>query len=181
MAFKDKPFPLHYKFLCLHGIGTNSEIFQTQLGALAAVDDLADYVTENGPYDAVIGFSLGAALIATLLLHTGKDNAIQQIRSAVFICGTLPCCPKELAIGRIRLLQAKDATSVIKTPTLHLWSREDAEYPGQSEQLVQVCTKETRRVIMHGAGHNVPSRSNEAAEIAAAVVEVCSSSLTRGP
>ncbi|RYP04515.1 hypothetical protein DL764_004416 [Monosporascus ibericus] len=202
-----------FKVLCLHGIGTNSEIFEAQTAALryqlgdeyqydfldgahpwptakgidqlfgdhqvcysyfngsaesamTAVNDLADYVMENGPFDAVMGFSLGAALAATLLLRAEKQQAISHIKSAIFICGTLPCDWDELRRGNMHVLQPEDVKGMIRIPTVHAWSANDVDYPCQSILLMQMCHSTVRLEAAHSAGHCVPSQVKEVAALA---------------
>ena len=76
--------------------------------ALKAVDDLATYVAEHGPFDAIMGFSLGAALAATLLLRAESQQARLPIRCAIFLCGVLPCNWHEPEGRDFQLLRATD-------------------------------------------------------------------------
>ncbi|KAF3202890.1 hypothetical protein TWF192_008435 [Orbilia oligospora] len=128
------------RFLCLHGLGTNSKVFETQtaairaelgeeheyefvdgtvpwpkakeLGDLFSDDDeyfayydpfdaesmlkalfqLEEYIEEEGPFDAVMGFSHGAALSSTLLLGRGTEREGWQspFKLAVFLAGGGP-------------------------------------------------------------------------------------------
>lgn len=211
-----------FKVLCLHGIGTNSEILEAQTAALRyqlgdayqydfldgeypwpaakgicevfgdrqvcysyfdgspesvlkAVDDLATYVTDHGPFHAVMGFSLGAALVATLLLRAEKQQARPPIKCAIFLCGTLPCDWHELESGHMRLLQAEDVGQAIQIPSVHVWSLEDVDYPGQSAQLAQMCEATRRLEVLHSGGHSVPSQGNELVAFAHAVQQIIAS------
>lgn len=137
--------------------------------ALTAVKDLEDYVEENGPFDCVVGFSLGAALAATLLLQPGRHSARHRIRSAVFLCGTLPCDWAELEQSKLRFLRARDSNKVISIPSVHAWSPEDVDYPGQGEQLFEMCEEKNRVQVLHSAGHGVPSQHFEVEAIAGAI------------
>lgn len=140
--------------------------------ALKAVQALGDYVEEYGPFDCVLGFSLGAAIAATLLLRPDGDVARSRIRSVVFICATLPCDWDDLTRHHLRLIQAGEARESIRVPSVHSWSSEDPEYPGQSEQLFQMCKEDGRVKVLHSAGHSIPSRGSEAKAIAEAVKEM---------
>lgn len=139
-----------------------------------AVSDLADYIIANGPFPCVLGFSMGASLLATLLLSADARSAANQIKSAIFLSGTAPCDWDELQKGRIRFLNGKDVPrqDAIRTPTLHAWSAFDLDYPGQSCQLVQACKEDNRKEIMHSAGHAIPIADHEITNIAAAIREL---------
>ncbi|KAK5996309.1 Esterase C25G4.2-like protein [Cladobotryum mycophilum] len=204
-----------FKVLCLHGAGTNSDIFESQTAALryrlgleevqcdfvegahlwpaapgiketfgyhqnfysysdgtaqsviTAVNDLAEYVEDNGPFDAVMGFSLGAGLVATLLLRSGLKQT--AIKSAIFLSACSPCDWGALEQGRLRFLTAEDAVNIIGIPTVHSWSHLDTINPGQSEQLLRICDKKTCTEVRHNAGHNVPNQVGEVGALATAI------------
>lgn len=46
-------------------------------GAIAFLEDLAARLTENGPFDAVMGLSVGGAKLATLLLRP-RDTSLDK-------------------------------------------------------------------------------------------------------
>ncbi|KAI1100338.1 serine hydrolase FSH [Jackrogersella minutella] len=129
------------RFLCLHGMGTNSAVFEAQLAPIianldpshefvyidglieceasegvggvfpgpfycyysqptlsqlqAAFDLIHDIIDEEGPFDGIIGFSQGAALAASFLLHQQETdpNAPEVFRMAIFTCASLPFDP----------------------------------------------------------------------------------------
>ena len=141
---------------------------------LKAVDDLATYVAEHGPFDAIMGFSLGAALAATLLLRTENGQARLPFKCAIFLCGTLPCNWHELERRNLQLLQAKDVQYPIQIPTLHVWSSFDVDYPGQSAQLAQMCDAKKRVEILHNGGHIVPAQGTDLVAFVHAVRQIIS-------
>ncbi|KAI4101559.1 MAG: hypothetical protein L6R37_004885 [Teloschistes peruensis] len=125
------------RFLCLHGMGTNPQILEAQIGLLRAqlpgshdfvylpgevecdaapgvsaiypgpylcyydlpttnaVGDAHDlvlaFIEDEGPFDAIIGFSQGAALASSLMLRRAKDASCAPLfQLAIFICASLP-------------------------------------------------------------------------------------------
>ncbi|PHH91884.1 hypothetical protein CDD83_9905 [Cordyceps sp. RAO-2017] len=141
----------------------------TAQGAVAAVDDLAAYVREHGPFDVALGFSLGAALIATLLPRPESGPGAVAIRSAVFLSGTLPGDWHALQKGTMRYLEAKDRPGPIRIPTVHAWSPKDAQHAGHSESLLHMCEPATHISVLHGAGHAIPSGDSDVGAIAEAI------------
>ncbi|KAK5626261.1 hypothetical protein RRF57_001976 [Xylaria bambusicola] len=138
--------------------------------ALTAIDDLAAYVTENGPYSAVIGFSMGGSLAATLLLrpHDGEADrpawavARNMIRSAVFLSSTRPWNTMELRQGRMEKVSSSQVGLLgrwnsIHQPTVHIRSPADPETIGESDELSQMCQENRRGKAAHTAGHAVPA------------------------
>lgn len=155
------------------------------LGAIAAVDDLATYLIDNGPFDAVVGFSMGGALAATLLLRPQNPamdkadwiSARAMVRSAVFLCGTLPVDVMELWRGRMAWISPQDIGPGgklyhIEVPSVHAWSPEDVEIPEESKALTRMCDASKVVEILHSEGHGVPSKSVEVAAISSAIIEM---------
>lgn len=68
----------------------------TPTGLREAHNWVREYVKRNGPYDAVMGFSQGCSLVATMALyyafdgHDDQDGEGFPFRAAVFICGGVP-------------------------------------------------------------------------------------------
>ncbi|ERF71955.1 hypothetical protein EPUS_06514 [Endocarpon pusillum Z07020] len=219
------------KVLCLHGIGTNSEmgqIFEAQTAALRyrlgpafeydfiegsypwpaapgireifgahdmcysyhdgsapsaleAVQSLSEYCRDNSPYAAVMGFSSGAALAATLLIAEAGDEGLKKEQqatfgSAIFLCSTQPYDWRELKAGRVRFLDGQDASEAICIPTVHAWARNDKEYAEQGVKVVQMSKLAKRTEVIHNAGHGVPNHG-EALERLAVAVERATSGL----
>lgn len=146
------------------------------------MDDLAQYVIENGPYDAVMGFSLGGALAATLLLQPQDAStdraewlrARGMVRSAIFLCSATPADPQELGMGRIRRVGHEDVGSgrkfhPLEIATVHAWSPVDTEDPGAGGSVVQICNAAKRAEVQHTAGHAPPIDPEEVVEVAAAI------------
>lgn len=142
--------------------------------ALTAIDNLATHILENGPYDAIMGFSMGGAMAATLLLQPQNpeaDNpswlaARKLIRGAVFICSTLPVDTMELRHGRMGWVKAEDVGPAgklhpIGVPTVHAWSPRDLCNCAESRLLVSMCIETQRTEVLHDAGHGIPSGISE--------------------
>lgn len=99
-----------------------------------------------------------------------------MIRSAVFVCGTLPVDRDELRRGKMGWLEADQVGEgarlswlPVAVPTLHAWSAQDTDHPGQSQQLIRMCVEEGRVELLHSAGHGFPSKAHEVAALAGAV------------
>lgn len=151
------------------------------------MDDLAHHVIENGPYDAVMGFSMGGALAATLLLEPqdgGTDRAARvrargMIRSAIFLCSALPADPQELENGNIRRIGKEDVgcgrkMHLVDKATVHVWSPSDTEERAAGESVVQMCNASKRAEVVHMAGHAVPADPKEVREVAGAIKKMLS-------
>ena len=142
---------------------------------LKAVKDLGEYVADHGPYDAVMGFSLGAALAAAFLLHERSHQVSRPepptFGCAIFLCGVLPTAGFDFR--QVEELQSLLGTlsAGIAIRTVHAWSPDDTHFPEQSTKLVEICDKTKRMEVKHSSGHSIPSQGDELKCIADAIEE----------
>lgn len=130
----------------------------------AALDDLKQYIHDNGPFEAVLAFSQGATLAATFIAYYG----VEYFKCAVFIC------------GGIRGLRAKLMSELgevtIPVSTGHILGIHDDLYAAGVE-LSELCSKGNRLVMAHDGGHEVPKGEGPLAEMARLVEGVIARSL----
>ena len=149
-----------------------------------AVMDLEAYVLEAGPFDAVMGFSEGAAIAASLMIHKLQQDPRQQMlnplfKCAVFFSGGVPVRsgiePKE----SLQLVNASD-TGMIEIPTAHIWGGNDRLYPTFGPVLSQLCRKDRRAVFIHKGGHEIPSSKSpeEVAKVVRLINKTIEKSMT---
>lgn len=133
-----------------------------------AVNDLQDYISAEGPFDAIIAFSQGASLAAALLLEMQLDAAMSEnprpkpVSCAIFFAGRLPYV--DAASGQTvdsRHTVAEDA--VIDMPTAHIWGANDDLEPGQPQALAKICKSEDMFTFIHEGGHDIPGAGNDEA------------------
>ncbi|KAF4440058.1 hypothetical protein F53441_12380 [Fusarium austroafricanum] len=196
------------RILCLHGAGTNSEIFRIQLGSVIhnllqddptlsfefydaevecppakgiealsegpfyewyswdpqqrilpaetttdAIDNVLDMIAEEGPFDGVVGFSQGAAIIASVLAHYSKQNPLQPqtnlFKFAMFICGSKPFTYD----GMSRIDHC--CKPIVQIPTAHVVGKKDQWYK-ESLGLFALCDSHSAKIYDHGQGHSLP-------------------------
>ncbi len=119
---------------------------------LQAIEDLAAYVSAEGPFDGVMGFSQGAALAAMLL---ARDSPPEHFRFAIFLCAGLPFCEASLRQGVLRHLDPKVDKEVIRVPTAHIVGSKDDALQA-SLTMKDLCVARGRGLFDHRAGHEVP-------------------------
>ncbi len=146
-------------------------------GILSAVNYLAEFVASEGPFDAVMGFSQGASLAATLILRSHEarkgdpSSAHYQpnpFKCAVFLSGQLPFDCAALERGEIRQLDPDHDDVVMEIPTANFWGVNDTLYPGASPKLCRLCAEGSRLEVTHMAGHGIPSKGDELERMAVA-------------
>ncbi|OBT66183.1 hypothetical protein VE03_05115 [Pseudogymnoascus sp. 23342-1-I1] len=140
--------------------------------------DIRTYIADNGPYDACLGFSQGAVMLALLLLEDsaaaisaansptngfshptfhstngattprGTPSAPPLFQLAIFLSGSLYPLATPLLSAGAR----------ITIPTTHVWGgkRDYVTVNGAGEALRDACVGEGRVVVEHGEGHVVP-------------------------
>ena len=148
-------------------------------GILSAVNYLADYIASEGPFDAVMGFSQGASLAATLILrnqeaksgHPASAHPQNPFKCAIFLSGQLPFDCADLERGKIRQLAPDIDNVVMEIPTAHFWGINDTLYPDASPKLCRLCAEGSRLEVTHMAGHGVPSKGDELERMAVAFRE----------
>lgn len=109
-------------------------------------------VAEKGPFDAVMGFSQGAALAAAILVHHTKTNPTSPppFRAAVFLCGGSPW-----ESSGLEYVTPKQDEFPITIPTAHIVGKLDPLYP-ESMQLFHLCEPANAAFYDHGSKHMVP-------------------------
>ncbi|KAK3934701.1 serine hydrolase-domain-containing protein [Diplogelasinospora grovesii] len=121
---------------------------------------LLSYLETEGPFDGVISFSLGAALVSTLLLARIPSPALARLKCVIFFCGQPPVRWDMLRDeGRLELADTR-ASRGIRTPTAHVWGEQDPMADG-ARHLAALCNPAAREVLVHGGRHEVPSAGDD--------------------
>ncbi|XP_062391510.1 esterase OVCA2 isoform X1 [Sardina pilchardus] len=125
------------------------QVCEASDGLEASVDVVRAAVREQGPFDGLLGFSQGAALVAMLLaLQEGGQEPEFRFRFAVLISGFRSACVQH----------ARFYSAPIATPTLHVFGEVDAVIPiHMSRDLLAVFTEPA--ALTHSGGHFVPAAS----------------------
>ena len=132
-----------------------------------ALADLENYVAEEGPFDGVMAFSLGAALAATFIIRKLQANPLERrtslpFKCAIFLSGGIPFDYLAVPLDEIQSLWVKDEQP-IQVPTAHIWGSNDALADSTSAVLSELCNPQLRTVFIHDGGHDVPgARSRDA-------------------
>lgn len=128
---------------------------------LKGLHDLERLVDEEGPFDGVMSFSLGATLAASLMVHRllkdpRKERLQPTFRCAIFFCGGIP---EVISTGNgteRRALSFEVDGELIDVPTAHIWGANDHLYPTFGVVLSQLCDEHKRSVFVHQGGHEIP-------------------------
>ncbi|KAI9147412.1 serine hydrolase FSH [Paramyrothecium foliicola] len=119
-----------------------------------AIKYIADIMEKRGPFDGIIGYSEGATVAATMLLHEQRRCEKKGIKSmfkyAIFFAGWPPVDPKTHA-----QVLADESDERIEIRTLHIVGSLDPYIHG-SIALYNVCDPDTAYLFDHAKGHTLP-------------------------
>ncbi|KAH6617684.1 serine hydrolase FSH [Chaetomium sp. MPI-SDFR-AT-0129] len=134
-----------------------------------ALKFLVNIMEEQGPFDAIIGYSEGATVAATLLLHeqqrSKKKDIPPMFKYAIFFAGWPPVDPVH---HNMILSDETDAT--IEIPTCHIIGSLDPYVHG-SMALYNVCDPDTAYMFDHAKGHTLPRDKDTVRELGDVVRE----------
>jgi hypothetical protein len=128
---------------------------------ISAVNDLERYLDAEGPYDGVIGFSLGATFVLSWMIKKVREQKDDRSVKLPFKVGIF-------FSNAGRLLEYNDATGqcvvpydpiavegLLDIPTAHIWGFADPDSEN-AQMASQACNEEFRSVFVHEKGHEVP-------------------------
>ena len=124
-----------------------------------ALDDVFKSIDEDPEIEALMGYSEGAMVSASLIVEEAKRAARtgrpRRIKFAVFISGAPPL---RLDGHRIVSCLRDESGVVIDIPTFHIFGCDDA-FLSSAVALYNVCDPDTAKMYDHGLGHIVPRDS----------------------
>jgi len=131
--------------------------------SLQAFLDLDAYIETNGPFDAVMAFSHGAALAAAYIINWTVKSPLPHspFACAIFFSGGVPIDPAGMSQGIVRLMDGSTDGEIITIPTAHIWGSKDKLYPTYGPVLRDLCRKDTRSVCVHDGGHDIPGAGSK--------------------
>jgi len=119
-----------------------------------ALQYLFDIMEEQGPFEGIIGYSEGATVAATLLLHEQiqfhEKGIAPMFKYAIFFAGWPPVDPATHSI-----LLSDESETTIEIPTCHIIGSMDPYLHG-SLALYNVCDPDSAYLFDHAKGHTLP-------------------------
>ena len=128
---------------------------------LSTLEDLENYLEDQGPFDAVLGFSQGAILAATFMVKEARENRI----TTAFRCAIFFSCPAVVDPLRCKVLDAETDGEILCVSTAHIFGSKDPA-PDACFNVSQVCDRRKSEVYEHDCGHEIPRESHAVSEIA---------------
>ena len=125
------------------------QVCETSLGLEESLEAVKKAVRELGPFDGILGFSQGAALVAMVCALQEQVSLDFKFRFAILVAGFQSVCARH----------ARFYTGTALTiPTLHVFGQKDGVIAdGLSRELLSRF--ENPQVLTHPGGHFVPATS----------------------
>lgn len=125
---------------------------------LQLAEVLNRYVTAEGPYDGIIGFSFGACIAISWMLYLrqeGGGKAKLPFKVGIFFSNALPLSDlNALRQGQIKhLIKPPECLDL---PSAHIWGAKDAGHEN-ARFACETCSASTRAVYIHDKGHGIPT------------------------
>ncbi|KAI9693526.1 MAG: hypothetical protein M1820_009178 [Bogoriella megaspora] len=124
---------------------------------LKAVNDLAEFLDTEGPFDGIIGFSQGGSLATTLMAGVERGLIEARIKCLILLSCGMPWDLAALKAGESRRLTPEQDGGCITIPTAHFWGQNDLEGFAGNHDVALLCDESSRVEVVHNAGHGVPS------------------------
>ncbi|OAL04537.1 hypothetical protein IQ06DRAFT_241831 [Phaeosphaeriaceae sp. SRC1lsM3a] len=129
-------------------------VAKTDDSARKTLEYLYEVLEKEGPFDGIVGYSEGATIAGTLLLHEQMrdrdEGRIPILKCALFFGGWPPMRPK---LDGIVLSDESDL--MIDVPTVHIIGSLDPYIHGNIA-LYNVCDPDTAFIFDHAKGHTLP-------------------------
>lgn len=122
------------------------------------VKALDQYIKHAGPFDGIIGFSVGASLAIFWLLWRQKQGDM-PVKLGIFFsnfCGLNHL--KAIGLEPELHLSAEN----LNLPTAHIWgSRDDCDGLANAEYCWGICVPDRRSMYVHGEGHEISTSAED--------------------
>ncbi|KAI7793718.1 esterase OVCA2 [Triplophysa rosa] len=123
---------------------------ESSLGLEDSVSTVRTAVKELGPFDGILGFSQGAALVAILCaLQEQKLEPDFNFRFAILVAGFRSACSQHQ-----RFYEGPSIT----IPSLHVFGQDDRVIPEKMSQDL-LPTFDGVQILVHPGGHFIPAAS----------------------
>ena len=129
---------------------------------LVAGEQLSRYLEDEGPFDGVIAFSLGAAFVATWMLDQLDRGRALPFKCTVFFSSSIPGNAAAMRQGQLEQVRGgPGAAPLITIPTAHIWGTRDDLAGDMPSEVFSLCAPGSRSVFVHEGGHEVPTSDTD--------------------
>lgn len=162
-GYFDGPYYSYYKW---HQRDDDEEHERSVEDAFSLIEET---VEEDGPFDAILGFSHGGATAYKYLAQHAKDHPLEPaFHSAIF----LNAFPPSRYDDDAQLHYDDLGGSILRIPTMHVIGKRDF-VRSHSRALWDMTEKSTSIVIEHEMGHEIPRDVEITARICKLIKNLC--------
>ncbi|KAF1912821.1 serine hydrolase FSH [Ampelomyces quisqualis] len=138
-------------------------VAKTDDSARETLNYLYQLLETEGPFDGIVGYSEGATIAGTLLLHEQmrekEEGRTPMLKCALFFGGWPPMTPTLDG-----LVLADESDLMIEVPTTHIIGSLDPYLHGNIA-LYNICDPDTAFIFDHAKGHTLPRDKNMVKEL----------------
>ena len=121
-----------------------------------SVREIERVIDEDGPFDGILGYSMGSAFAFALLAVLPPDT----FRFAVLCCGYVPT-------NEPSIMAALEERRPLRTPALHCHGQQDRVIPKEySDSMLTYFEPQCNQLLQHPGGHDIPQDAVHQAELA---------------
>ncbi|KAA8571253.1 hypothetical protein EYC84_000583 [Monilinia fructicola] len=139
--------------------------------------ELEEYIEAEGPFDALFGFSYGAALAGTFLMDQQRKNPMKlsfSFKCAIFICSLAPF---KVVGDRVQQMSGHTDGESLSIPTAHIFGSKDDECYEGSLELMKLCNAKVREAFDHGGAHEIPRGGKVTSDMASVITKTIEKAL----
>ncbi|KAI2632985.1 serine hydrolase FSH [Hypomontagnella submonticulosa] len=128
-----------------------------------------------GPWVALLGFSQGAKIAASLILRQEHEpvlsTSLPAFHFGVLIAGPAPLVWL-LSSPDHPMPQRSSPKSILRTPTIHVHGTHDSVLSSPHEWIYQSCSPDSRKLLEWDGDHFVPTRTEDVAAVVVMITEL---------
>eukprot|EP01036_Dinobryon_divergens_P026076 gene26076-34684_t len=132
---------------------SNEQAEDESVGMQQSVEFVLQYLLQHGPFDGLMGFSQGAAMVTRVAMIVAEQHCavLPSLRFLILIGGVQPL------ETRFTFLKDPDLQRKISMPSLHLMGSADPFLSRSRLLRADFYEEASSTVLEHGEGHNIPS------------------------
>ncbi|KAI2464629.1 serine hydrolase FSH [Annulohypoxylon bovei var. microspora] len=146
--------------------------------ALSTLQDsiilLDKYITAEGPFDAILGFSAGAVLAMLYMRDKQRRGEPLPLKCGIFVASAAISAEEEyLGFGK------QHDVGCIPIPTAHIWGAHDKLAPTGGQDVSRMCEPAICFTLVHDGGHEFPRKQHltEAAKVVQRAMQLAQESI----
>ncbi|KAJ5758193.1 uncharacterized protein N7511_006887 [Penicillium nucicola] len=147
---------------------------QSASSCIEAMENIERYITAEGPFDGIMGFSQGTSIALGWLIQRRREASGKEPQPLPFKVGVFFSNPwgvydgAALADGRLEYLDRSAFENLLDFPTAHIWGSADRDHE-MAELVSASCVSEKRSTFVHSRGHEIPADTHTVIAMAKAI------------